>query len=149
MGRRKLLKPEERHELLGIPDDENSLILHYTLTPADLLEVELRRRTHNKLGFALQLCIMRNPGRALGADERLPAALVAYVAEQLGVEVDSFERYAHREPTRVEHVSRLLAHLGQRSATAADRRAALLTAIDAAMETDEGLPIATAVMKAF
>ena len=149
MGRRKLLKPEERDELLGIPDDENSLILHYTLTPADLLEVELRRRTHNKLGFALQLCIMRYPGRALGADERLPAALVAYVAEQLGVEVGSFERYAHRESTRVEHVSRLLAHLGQRSATAADRRAALLAAIDAAMETDEGLPIATAVVKAF
>ena len=53
MGRRKLLKPEERDERFGIPDDENSLILHYTL--ADLLEVELRHRNHSKLGFALQL----------------------------------------------------------------------------------------------
>jgi hypothetical protein len=53
VGRRKLLKPEDREELLGIPDDETSLILHYTLTLADRLEVKLLRRIHSKLGFAL------------------------------------------------------------------------------------------------
>ncbi|SDP35646.1 protein of unknown function [Phyllobacterium sp. OV277] len=92
---------------------------------------------------------MRYPGRVLGSDECLPAPFVAYVAEQLAVGVGNFERYAHREPTRVEHVSRLLAHLGEHNATAADRRAALLAAMDAAIETDDGLHIATAVVKAF
>jgi hypothetical protein len=30
MARRKLLTPDERQALLGIPDDEESLIRHYT-----------------------------------------------------------------------------------------------------------------------
>jgi hypothetical protein len=82
MERRKLLTPEERQVLLGVPDDEESLIRHYTLSPQDRLQAEVRRRPHNQLGFAVQLCLMRYPGRALGVDECPPAALVAYVAQQ-------------------------------------------------------------------
>ena len=42
--RRKLLKPEDREALPGIPYDETSMMLHYTLTLADRLEVKLVRR---------------------------------------------------------------------------------------------------------
>lgn len=69
-------KPEERDGLLGIPDDENNMLLHILSRRVDLLEVELRRLTHNKRGFALQLCIMRYPGRVPGADEPVSADLV-------------------------------------------------------------------------
>jgi hypothetical protein len=37
MTRRKLLSPEEHQALLSIPDDEASLIRHYTLSPQDRL----------------------------------------------------------------------------------------------------------------
>src|ERR687889_618683 len=94
MTRRKLLTPEERQALLGIPDDEASLIRHYTLSPQDRLQAEVRRRSHNQLGYAVQLCLMRYPGRILGVDESPPAALVAYVAEQL--EVDPGAALLHR-----------------------------------------------------
>ena len=40
------LKPEDREELLGTPDDETSLMLHYTLILAVRLEVKLLRRMH-------------------------------------------------------------------------------------------------------
>ena len=43
MGRRKLLKAHVRVGLFGIPDEEESLIRHCTLSVADRLEVELRR----------------------------------------------------------------------------------------------------------
>jgi len=86
MERRKLLTPEERQALLGVPDDEESLIRHYTLSPQDRLQAEVRRRPHNQLGFAVQLCLMRYPGRPLGVDECPPAAMVAYVAQQLGID---------------------------------------------------------------
>lgn len=69
MARRALLKEHERKTLLGIPIDEASLIRHYSLSPADLLEIQLRRREHNQLGFAVQLCLMRYPGRPLLANE--------------------------------------------------------------------------------
>ncbi|MGH6760525.1 MAG: DUF4158 domain-containing protein [Phyllobacterium sp.] len=53
MGRRKLINAVEAQNLLGLEMDEDSLIRHYTLDATDRLECELRRRPHNKLGFAI------------------------------------------------------------------------------------------------
>src|SRR5918998_4325675 len=144
MTRRKLLSPEERQALLGIPDDEASLIRHYTLSPQDRLQAEVRRRSHNQLGYAVQLSIMRYPGRVLGMDEDPPATVVSYVAEQLGIAPDVFASYARRIPTHFEHSHRLAKYLGVRTATRDDRRAALLAAAEAASGTESGLPIMTA-----
>jgi TnpA family transposase len=149
MTRRKLLSPEERQALLGIPDDEASLIRHYTLSPQDRLQAEVRRRSHNQLGYAVQLCLMRSPGRILGVDESPPATMVAYVAEQLEVDPGAFALYSRRYNTRFDHSRRLAQYLGVRTATREDRCAALVAAINAAGVTDQGLPIATAVVNAF
>lgn len=54
MAKRKLLKDQDRRKLVDIPVDEDSLIRHYSLSLADRLEIELRRRNHNRLGFAIQ-----------------------------------------------------------------------------------------------
>lgn len=51
MAKRKLLKVQDRQALFDIPTDEDSLIRHYSLSPADRLEIEVRRREHNRLGF--------------------------------------------------------------------------------------------------
>lgn len=59
MAKRKLLKAQDRQALFDIPTDQDSLIRHYSLSPADRLEIEVRRREHNRLGFAVQLCLMR------------------------------------------------------------------------------------------
>ena len=53
MAKRTLLKVQDRQELFDIPADEDSLIRHYSLSPADRLEIEIRRREHNRLGFAI------------------------------------------------------------------------------------------------
>jgi TnpA family transposase len=71
VARRTLLKAHDRQELFDIPTDEDSLIRHYSLSPADRLEIELRRRKHNELGFAVQLCLIRYPGRTLMPNESL------------------------------------------------------------------------------
>ncbi len=149
MAKRKLLKAQDRQTLFDIPADEDSLIRHYCLSPTDRLEVIVRRREHNRLGFAVQLCLMRYPGRPLMANERPPQAMLHYIAEQIGANPASFDLYAHREETRMNHVAHMLGYLEMRSATAEDRRAALLSAIDAASMTDKGMPIANAVMAAF
>ncbi len=72
----KRLRNRRRHELFDIPTDEDSLIRHYSLSPADRLEIELRRRKQNLLGFAVQLCLMRYPGRALLPNEVPPPMLL-------------------------------------------------------------------------
>lgn len=149
MGKRRLLKVQDRQRLFDIPTDEDGLIRHYSLSSADRLQIGLRRREHNQLGFAVQLCLMRYPGRVLATDETPPRAMLKYVAEQIGADAGKFALYARREETRRDHIARLMAYLAVRSATGQDRRAALLAAIQAAAISDDGGAIASATVAMF
>lgn len=149
MAKRKLLKVQDRQKLFDIPADEDSLIRHYSLSSADRLEIELRRREHNRLGYAVQLCLMRYPGRVLAADEIPPRAMLRYVADQIGADLETFALYARRGETRRDHTARVMMYLGTRSATAQDRRAALLAAIQAAQMSDDGAAIASSIVTTF
>jgi TnpA family transposase len=149
MGRRQLLNSKEAATLLGIAVDEDSLIRHFTLDPADRLECELRRRPQNKLGFAVQLCSMRQTGRLLSENEQPPAAAVEYLAEQFGIDARLYELYARRVQTRFDHSRHLMEYLGLRVASMEDRRAALVASIQVAANGDNGLPIAAAVIAEF
>ena len=104
MAKRKLLKVQDRQALFDIPTDEDSLMRHYSLSPADRLEIEVRRREHNRLGFAVQLCLMRYPGRALMANEILPEVKPKHTLapglpldrmDQFDMWRDAFERRIH------------------------------------------------------
>ena len=109
MGRIQLISSKEAATLLGIATDEDSLIRHFTLDPADRLECELRRRPQNKLGFAVQLCTMRQTGRLLWDNEQPPAAVINYLADQLGIDARLYAFYAHRVQTRFDHSRSLMA----------------------------------------
>ena len=62
MARRELLTDDERGRLFGIPEEEAELIRHYTLSPAEFDLAADRRGSRNRLGFAVQLCLLRYPG---------------------------------------------------------------------------------------
>ena len=44
----------------------------YILADDDLGHIRERRRTENRIGFALQLCALRYPGRLLSPGEVIP-----------------------------------------------------------------------------
>ena len=83
MPRRAVLSDEQRAALLALPDDETLLVQHWTLSRDDLAIIVRRRRPHNRLGFAIQLCALRYPGRFLRPGELIPDTPLAFVAEQL------------------------------------------------------------------
>ena len=146
MSRRTLLSAEQRNRLFGIPTDAGELTRHYMLSAADLALVRARRRPSNRLGFAVQLCAMRYPGRPLDPAEAPPSGMLAFVANQVSVDPKLFEDYAHRAETRREHVLELQALLGLRSFRLADWRACLRAGADAAWATDRGEPIVRAML---
>jgi hypothetical protein len=149
MRRRKLLKDQDRQKLFSVPTDEENLIRHYSLSSADKLEIGLRRREHNQLGFAVQLCLMRYPGRVLAAGETPPRAMLKHVADQVGADLGTFALYARRDETRRDHAARLMIYLDTKSATGKDRRAALLAAIQEATISDDSVGIAKAIVASF
>ena len=70
--------------------------------------------TKTALGFALQLCVLRYPGRVLHPGELIPSE-VAFIAVQLGITVESLLPYAARSQTRHEHMTALRSIYGYRT----------------------------------
>ena len=76
MARRTVLTSRQRSALFALPQREADLLRYYTLSDEDLQNIGARRRPRNKLGFALQLCVLRYLGRLLAPSEFVPPAVV-------------------------------------------------------------------------
>ena len=115
MPHRAILTERQRSALFDLPTDEPSLRKHYTLADDDLEHIGRRRRDENRLGFALQLCALRYPGRVLQPGELIPSAVVEFIGAQLGIAVESLLPYAARRQTRQEHMTALRSIYGYRT----------------------------------
>lgn len=115
MPRRAILTDRQRSALFDLPTEEPSLRKHYTLADDDLEHIGRRRRDENRLGFALQLCALRYPGRMLHPGEMIDSAVVAFIGAQLGITVESLLPYAARSQTRHEHMTALRSIYGYRT----------------------------------
>ena len=146
MSRRTLLSAEQRDRLFAIPVERAEMARHYVLGADDLTLVRAKRRGMNRLGFAVQLCLLRHPGQGLGPGERPPDPMIAFVAEQLGLPPAVLSDYAQRDQTRREHAAELQAALGMRRFGLADWRSCLRIGADAAWATDRGEPIVRAML---
>jgi TnpA family transposase len=141
LARRQLLTDEERRLLLGVPRDPDTLARHYTLTRSDRDLVTSRRGAANRLGFAVQLALIRHPGAALAQMDDPVDGLVAWLAAQLGIPPAAFTEYARRSQTMTDHSRALAAAFGMRLPTAADLPLMIEAAAQAACSTDRGHPI--------
>jgi TnpA family transposase len=146
MPRRSLLSNEQRTRLFAIPVDHAEMATHYVLSADDLALVQTKRRSVNRLGFAIELCLLRHPGQGLEPGENPPEAMIGFVARQLGVSPAVFADYALRDQTRREHAVELQKHLHLRGFRLADWRACLQVGTDTAWATDRGEPIIRAML---
>ncbi|MEV6403992.1 Tn3 family transposase [Streptomyces bobili] len=80
----------------------------FFLDDADRELIEGKRRSHNRLGFAAQLTTARYLGVFLDDPTDVPAEVVDYLAEQLGIaDASALKAYGERENTRLAHVREL------------------------------------------
>ncbi len=56
---RELLTNEQRQSFIQIPEDELVVGTYYTFSNSDLELINKRRRDENRLGFAVQLAVLR------------------------------------------------------------------------------------------
>ena len=147
MTRRQRLSEIQIAELFDPPTERRELIRHYTLSPGDLAAIGRRRGDHNRLGHALMRCYLRYPGRPLRVGERPPAALLEFVADQIGVFPGAIDEYLATERNRQRHAVECQEQLGLRyfgKRAAADVTAAVLPQ---AMEDDRLAHLAALVMQ--
>ena len=148
MARRQLLTEEERQLLFGVPSDSDALTRLYSLTRSDRELLAARRGNANRLGFAVQLALLRHPGVGLAHMEEPVESLVAWLAERLEIPAAAFAKYAGRTQTMTDHARILAAALGLRPASAADLPFMIEAAAQSAWSTDRGHPIAAGVIAA-
>ncbi len=129
-----------------MPTAEADLIRHWTLDGADFAAVSRRRGASNQLGYALQLCAFRHPGRLLRPGEAIPDKALRFVAEQIHVGADALAAYAARRQTRQEQLDDLRRVFGFRMYAPGCGREMLAWLLPVALATTNALAITTALM---
>jgi Domain of unknown function (DUF4158) len=135
MARRRLLSDELLAPFWAWASDERTIVRHYTLSLADLDLIAKKRTASNRLGFAVLMCGMRFPGRVLDGAETPPTAVLAFVADQVGVTPAQFATYRLRPTNRREHIAELMASLGCRAFDTDAYRELLAVAVSLAQGT--------------
>ena len=97
MVRRSVLSATERDSLLAFPESQDDLIQHYSFTESDLSLIRQRRGDANRIGFAVQLCLLRYPGYALAGDMPVPEPVVQWVARQVQSDAAAWPQYGIRD----------------------------------------------------
>ncbi len=112
-----ILTPEQRLELIQIPEDISDRLLarYHTFSEQDLNVIHGRRRDYNKLGFAVQLCMLRFPGRIVTNSSDIPQRVLSHIAAQLALPVSALDGYGKRDNTLYEHMDEIRAIYGFRN----------------------------------
>lgn len=149
MPRRALMTEAQRDRLLAIPTDEATLAQHWVLGDEDLGIIARRRRPHNRLGFAVQLCALRFPGRLLRPSELIPDEALRFVAGQLAVAPDALADYAARGPTRYEQLGTLRELFGFATLSRPEQASLQAWLLPVALTTTSGAELAARLAAEF
>lgn len=117
MPARMPMTTQQRTALLALPDTEEAVVRHHTLDTEDLRRIAQARTPETRLSYALQLCALRFPGRHLRRDEVLPAVMLDYVAEQIGLKAEAVAGFARRKTTRYDQLASIKTRHGYRDLT--------------------------------
>jgi len=146
MPRRHVITDAQFDRLLALPTGEADLIRHYTLSQEDLDVIARRRRPQNRLGFALQLCALRYPGRLIRPGETVPMEVARFLGEQLDIDPAAIGDYATRSQTRYDQLDTLRELFGFRGFAQPDHRALSQWLLPIAMSTVNAVSVAEALM---
>ncbi len=115
MVHRIILTQRQRDRLLSLPTDESTMLNHYVLSDGDINRIKRKQLPTNQLGFALQLCALRFPGRYLTAQDIIPTEMLKLIGAQLGLSDHDIEHFEYQSVTRYEHLKTLQKFYGFQS----------------------------------
>ena len=133
-----LLTEDQRLEFTQIPQNisEYEIAKYYTFSTYDTDIINKHRRDYNRLGFAVQLSLLRNPGWSLISINNIPESVLNYIAKQIQVSPKELELYAQRENTRLEHLQEIREIYGFKIYTDQHTQALIQTLLPYAIEND-------------
>jgi len=133
------LTAAERARWQRFPDTipEDDLVSFFLLSDDDTREVTHQREPQNRLGYALQLCVLRYLGFIPVNLKTMSPPVVGFVAEQLAIAPHVLDLSATRRRTQTDHRLAVQAYLGFRRATPLDVYALQTWLVERALEHDK------------
>src|SRR5258708_20131316 len=110
-----MFSQEQYEQLRSFPEiNRDELFRYFTLTPADVAFVSpgAGRGPADRLGMAVQLSALPWLGFVPDDVASAPAAAVARLAEQLGLDPGALGGYGRRPHTRSDHLTKAARYLG-------------------------------------
>jgi len=147
MPRRSIFSVAERDNLISIPTSQEELIRFFSLSEHDMSIINQHRGAANRLGFAVQLSLMRHPGIVLDVDEAPPPDFLSYIGKQLNISIDCWNEYGQRDETRREHLIELQSILGCAQFTMKHYRPAVHNLEEIALQIDKGIVLSSALIR--
>lgn len=92
---------------MQIPQDEWILGFYYTFSKRDLEVINKRRKEENRLGFAVQLAILRYPGWSYTHIQNIPESFIHYISKPIGSNPSWFSLYPQRKNTLWDHLKEI------------------------------------------
>ena len=149
MSHRTILTPRQRSALFDLPQERSALIAHYVLSDRDLGIIRRRVGAANQLGFALQLCAFRWPGRLIQPGETIPEAMLYFIGAQLGFDGELLAGYGTRRATRYQHSAALQRLFGYRPFEGKARQELWTWLVEQAGESRANVDLATLFLEEF
>lgn len=144
----EILTKEQRLEFTSIPDNlsESDIARYYTFSQADIEIINRHRREYNRLGFGLQLCVLRYPGWPLSIVKDIPQNVLNYVSKQINVEPEIYSQYRQREATVQEHLDEIRTEYGYKPFSEQEKYSLSKCLLNYAMENGNSLYLINAAI---
>ncbi|WP_134704957.1 Tn3 family transposase [Ammoniphilus sp. YIM 78166] len=134
---RELLTVEQRLEFMKMASEEWELATYYTFSQHDLKIINRHRRDENRLGFAVQLCMLRYPGWSWTDIKKVDQTALQYIAKQINVDPDTLELYPQRENTLWDHLKEIRQEYGFQAFTLTEYRTLFKSLLNTALENGD------------
>jgi len=133
------LTTTERQAYEQVPQEISyqDLLTYFHFNDQDQELISLQRRPVNRLGFALQLALVRYMGFIPQQwMSQVPEAVIQFIREQLELVTVSVSHYGRREATRSDHLKTIMQYLGWRRWQPLDAPGLEQWLLDRALEHD-------------
>ncbi|MGL4450003.1 MAG: DUF4158 domain-containing protein [Sarcina sp.] len=150
LNRRELLTNNQRLAIMSISDNipADELTKYYTLSFEDIDLINNHRGDYNRLGFAIQLTILRHFGWSIFDFSAIPINIIKFVANQIDVDFSLFNIYLIEigKSTKSNHLNEICEIFGYKKFDNLIKELIFNKALEKASVTNNGVYLVTKVI---
>jgi len=135
-----LLTVAQRNNLLSLDKlNTEEFKSYFSFSTEDIELINKHRGMPNRMGFGVQLCLVRYPGIPLSDDLEIPRYLLEYIGAQLEIPAVEFKNYGKGKNTLFSHLTEICTYYNYQEFTSTSKNELINILEDAVNENFDEL----------